>query len=107
MNGRPQDVPDYYQIIPAWTKSTEVRHPAPGELFAFIDEHSGTQMDAEFGNPPVASPYFDQNVWWDMPADRHNQGANLWSWSGRLLLVLRLVLSAANPRWAGSLFDPV
>ena len=77
VNGYPQGDPEYYQVIPAWTKFTEVRHPVPGELFVLIDENSDTQVDAEFGNPPVGSPYFWQNVWWDMPSDRHNLGANL------------------------------
>jgi prepilin-type processing-associated H-X9-DG protein/prepilin-type N-terminal cleavage/methylation domain-containing protein len=77
VNGYPQGVPEYYQIIPAWTKFTAVRQPIPSDLFVLIDENSDTQLDAEFGNPPVGSPYFEQNVWWDMPANRHNQGANL------------------------------
>ena len=77
VNGYPQGDPQYYGIIPAWTKFSEVRHPAPSDLFVFIDENAGTIQDAEFGNPPVGSPYFQQNVWWDMPSDRHNQGANL------------------------------
>jgi len=77
VNGYPQGDAEYYQIIPAWTKFTEVRHPVPSVLFVFIDENADTIEDAEFGNPPVGSPYFWQNVWWDMPSDRHNQGANL------------------------------
>ncbi len=77
VNGYPQGDLEYYQIIPAWTKLAAVRHPVPGELFVFIDENSDTQMDAEFGNPPVGSPYFSPNVWWDMPSDRHSRGANL------------------------------
>jgi len=77
VNGYPEGDPEYYKIIPAWTKFTEVRHPAPSDLFVLIDENSDTQVDAEFGNPPVGSPYFWQNVWWDMPSDRHNLGANL------------------------------
>jgi len=91
VNGFPQGDPDYYGIIPAWTKFTEVRHPTPSDLFVLIDENSDTQQDAEFGNPPVGSPYFWPNVWWDMPSDRHNLGANLsfadghvehWKWQG-------------------------
>jgi prepilin-type processing-associated H-X9-DG protein/prepilin-type N-terminal cleavage/methylation domain-containing protein len=77
VNGYPQGDPEYFGIIPAWTKSTEVRHPTPSELFVFIDENADTIVDAQFGNPPVGSPYFSQNVWWDMPSDRHNQGANI------------------------------
>jgi prepilin-type processing-associated H-X9-DG protein len=77
VNGYPQGDPQYYGIIPAWTKFTEVRHPTTSELFVLIDENADTMQDAEFGNPPIGSPYFQQNVWWDMPSDRHSQGANL------------------------------
>jgi len=77
VNGYPQGNTNYYKLIPAWTKFTEVRQPIPSGLFVFIDENADTIEDAEFGNPPVGSPYFWQNVWWDMPSDRHNQGANL------------------------------
>jgi prepilin-type N-terminal cleavage/methylation domain-containing protein/prepilin-type processing-associated H-X9-DG protein len=90
VNGYPQGDPEYYQIIPAWTKYTEIRQPEPSDLFVFIDENANTIEDADFGNPPVDSPYFSQNVWWDMPSDRHFQGANLsfadghvehWKWN--------------------------
>jgi prepilin-type processing-associated H-X9-DG protein/prepilin-type N-terminal cleavage/methylation domain-containing protein len=77
VNGYPQGNQEYYQLIPAWTKFTEVHQPTPSELFVFIDENADTIVDAEFGNPPVGSSDFEQNVWWDMPSDRHNQGANL------------------------------
>jgi prepilin-type N-terminal cleavage/methylation domain-containing protein/prepilin-type processing-associated H-X9-DG protein len=90
VNGYPEGDPEYYPYIPAWTKLTGVRHPVPSELFVFIDESADTIQDAEFGNPPVGSPYFQQNIWWDMPSDRHQQGANLsfadghvdhWKWA--------------------------
>lgn len=90
INGYPQGDPDYFGIIPAWTKYTEIRHPTPDQLFVLIDENADTIVDAEFGNPPVGSPYFWPGVWWDMPSDRHNQGANLafadghvehWKWN--------------------------
>jgi prepilin-type N-terminal cleavage/methylation domain-containing protein/prepilin-type processing-associated H-X9-DG protein len=77
VNGYPQGDPEYYGIIPAWTKYTEVRHPIPSNLFVFIDENADTIEDAEFGNPPVGSLDFEPNVWWDMPSDRHNRGASL------------------------------
>ncbi|HTV61284.1 MAG TPA: prepilin-type N-terminal cleavage/methylation domain-containing protein [Verrucomicrobiae bacterium] len=76
VNGYPQGAPQFF-YIPAWTKYTAIGHPIPGELFTFIDESAGTIEDAEFGNPPVGSPYVQQNVWWDVPSDRHDQGANL------------------------------
>jgi prepilin-type N-terminal cleavage/methylation domain-containing protein/prepilin-type processing-associated H-X9-DG protein len=90
VNGDPEADPEYYPYIPAWTKYTAVRQPTLSKLFVFIDENADTIEDAEFGNPPVGSPYFTQNVWWDMPSDRHIQGANLsfadghvehWKWN--------------------------
>ncbi len=76
VNGYPQGDSEYFPLIPAWSKYTAVRQPVPSELFVLIDENADTIEDAEFGNPPVGS-IFPQNYWWDMPSDRHNQGANL------------------------------
>ena len=59
--------------IPCWKKFTEIRHPVPSQLFVFIDEHPDTMLDSQFGNP-VGGPYWPP-IWFDMPADRHNQGA--------------------------------
>jgi prepilin-type N-terminal cleavage/methylation domain-containing protein/prepilin-type processing-associated H-X9-DG protein len=61
--------------IPCWKKLTQVIRPVPTSIFVFIDEHPQTMVDAQFGNP-VQMPGNSQ-VWWDMPADRHSQGANL------------------------------
>ncbi len=89
VNGYPQGDPQYNAYIPTWTRFTDVRHPRPSELFVFIDENSQTMMDAQFGAPPLGSTVFWPNVWWDMPSDRHMQGANLtfvdghaehWNW---------------------------
>jgi prepilin-type processing-associated H-X9-DG protein len=77
VNGYPQGDPQYYNVIPTWSKFTDVRHPRPSDLFVFIDENANTIMDAQFGCPPLGSPYFWPNEWWDMPSDRHSQGANL------------------------------
>ena len=89
INGDPEADPLYFPIIPAWTKFTAVRHPDPSKLFVFIDESSATIEDADFGNPPIGS-IFPDDQWWDMPSDRHMQGANLsfadghvehWKWN--------------------------
>ena len=61
--------------LPSWKKFSEIRRPIPSELFVFIDEHPDTLVDAQFGNP-VGIPLYWQ-MWFDMPADRHNQGACL------------------------------
>jgi prepilin-type processing-associated H-X9-DG protein/prepilin-type N-terminal cleavage/methylation domain-containing protein len=74
VNGNPS--PDY-PGIPAWTKFTDIRHPIPSELFVLIDENAGTIEDANYGAPPVGSSDYEQNIWWDMPSDRHGQGANI------------------------------
>lgn len=67
--------PDAEYALPTWTKFTAIRQPIPSDLFVLIDESAETIQDAEFGNPPVGE-YYEQE-WWDMPSDRHNQGANL------------------------------
>lgn len=72
--------------FPAYEKYTQVRHPS--RIFVFIDESADTIEDAEFGCPPVGS--WDDGYWWDLPSDRHEQGANLsfvdghveyWKWT--------------------------
>jgi len=100
VNGYPDYMPpgtDYYfmqywENLPSWKKFTLMRHPVPKDLFVFIDENEETIYDGQFGNPlnpPL--PYSTPNQWWDMPANRHNQGANLsfadghvehWKWRG-------------------------
>ena len=61
--------------IPAWKKFAEIRRPSPVQLFVFIDEHQDTLLDAQFGNPVQLSMF--PQIWFDMPADRHNQGGCL------------------------------
>ena len=75
VNGYPDFNAYLYASLPAWKKFTQIRHPAPSELFVFIDEHEDAILDAQFGNPPVGS--WSDGYWWDLPANRHNQGANL------------------------------
>jgi prepilin-type N-terminal cleavage/methylation domain-containing protein/prepilin-type processing-associated H-X9-DG protein len=90
VNGYPQGNTETYGYIPAWTKFTEVNQPPCSQLFSFIDENSDSIEDAEFGNPPVGSPFYAQNEWWDMPSDRRDQAANVafadghvehWKWN--------------------------
>jgi len=69
----PMDPP--WDHLPAWEKLTTITKPNPCELFVFIDEHPDTMLDSQFGNP-VQIPIYAQ-IWWDKPADRHNQGCNL------------------------------
>src|SRR5438093_808423 len=62
-------------LLPAWKTLASIRSPSGS--FVFIDEHAETILDAQFGNPPRHSTNFVQNVWWDLPANRHNQAGNL------------------------------
>jgi prepilin-type N-terminal cleavage/methylation domain-containing protein/prepilin-type processing-associated H-X9-DG protein len=61
--------------IPCWKKFTQIQRPVPSQLFVFIDENENTLYDAQFGNP-AGGPYWPL-MWFDMPADRHNQGGCL------------------------------
>ena len=54
---------------------SDIIRPKPTQLFVFIDENADTLLDAQFGNM-VGMPGYAQ-IWWDKPADRHNQGGNL------------------------------
>jgi len=82
VNGYPEFKPNdpslwySWSLIPSWKKFSQIRRPIPSELFVFIDENEDTILDGQFGSPPIGAPFW-QNVWWDMPANRHNQGANL------------------------------
>ena len=62
-------------LIPSWKMFTLIRVPTPSQLFVFIDEHPDSMFDAQFGNP-VGMPFWS-TMWFDVPADRHNQGACL------------------------------
>jgi prepilin-type N-terminal cleavage/methylation domain-containing protein/prepilin-type processing-associated H-X9-DG protein len=79
VNGYPEYLNDLgipgLSDIPFWKKFTEIRRPIPTRLFVFIDEHPDTLIDAQFGNS-AGAPYWGP-MWFDMPADRHNQGACL------------------------------
>ena len=67
-SGAPVDV-----ISRCFEKFSQITNPAPSQLFVFIDENEATMYDAQFGYPPPNMG----TVWWDMPANRHSQGANL------------------------------
>jgi prepilin-type N-terminal cleavage/methylation domain-containing protein/prepilin-type processing-associated H-X9-DG protein len=110
VNGYPEFLvlpPPIDAPIPAWKKLTQIRRPAPSQAFVFIDEHPDVLLDAQFGNP-VGMPYYSVE-WWDMPADRHNQGGCLsfadghverWRWK-----VPKVVQYVGQPPRAGELPD--
>jgi prepilin-type processing-associated H-X9-DG protein len=75
INGLPDLDPNSW-INPSFRKLTEVRNPDPSQLFVFLDVHEDEIYDATFGMPSTGT-WGDWRVWWDVPANRHSQGANL------------------------------
>ena len=61
--------------IPHYQKFTAIRKPSPVGLLVFLEVHEGEIMDTEFGIP-VEPDWWSTGYWWDIPANRHNQGAN-------------------------------
>jgi prepilin-type N-terminal cleavage/methylation domain-containing protein/prepilin-type processing-associated H-X9-DG protein len=105
VNGVPEMAylpPPIDAALPAWNKFSQIRKPTPSQLFVFIDEHPDSMLDAQFGNP-VGIPHMPV-MWFDMPADRHNQGACLsfadghaerWRW--KVPKVVRYLGQAPSP----------
>ncbi|HTV62074.1 MAG TPA: prepilin-type N-terminal cleavage/methylation domain-containing protein [Verrucomicrobiae bacterium] len=59
-------------------KYTEIRAPQPSNLFVFIDTQEQDIFDGTFGIfGPDGPESFYADYWLDLPADRHDQGANL------------------------------
>lgn len=61
-------------------KLSEVK--VPTQLFVFIDTHEDAIWDATFGVLPLGSYW--QDYWLDVPADRHQEGANVSFADGRV-----------------------
>jgi prepilin-type processing-associated H-X9-DG protein len=61
-------------ISPCFQKLSAITNPTPSQLFVFIDENENTLEDDQFGYP---MRNYDYGNWWDMPSNRHNQGADL------------------------------
>ena len=88
-SGGPASV-DAYQ--PCFQKYSAITNPTPSHLFVYIDENEGTLEDDQFGYPCPGTGWVD--TWWDMPSNRHNQGANLsfadghvehWHWKAPMI----------------------
>jgi prepilin-type N-terminal cleavage/methylation domain-containing protein/prepilin-type processing-associated H-X9-DG protein len=74
VNGFPEFDQFMLAHIPAYKKFTQIRTPTPAACLVFVDEMEETLYDAEFGMP---TDFYDgTTMWWDMPSNRHGQGAN-------------------------------
>jgi prepilin-type processing-associated H-X9-DG protein len=93
LNGYPDYDPWVVTNIPMFKKLTEIEEPNTDKCMVFIDEHEYSLTDSIFGMPTRYSESQQGNptpMWWDMPANRHSQGANLsfadshvehWKWA--------------------------
>lgn len=64
-----------YTELPCFVKYTEIMNPGPSSCFVFIDVHEDEIIDTQFGIPVTADAWYGP-VWYDVPANRHNQGCN-------------------------------
>ena len=55
----------------------EASRPSPSDVFTFLDTHEQSCVDATFGTFRPDDSTGNADCWIDLPADRHNQGANL------------------------------
>jgi len=78
INGFPT-APDTIIFPPSFQKESSINGPSTSQLFVFIDVHEGEILDSLFGIPPPGWFQIFQmpEIWWDLPADRHNKGCNL------------------------------
>lgn len=76
INGYPEYDPGLASVNPSYKKLTQIKNPPTTSLMVFIDVHEDEIVDSLFGIPTPAGSW-TQNVWWDLPANRHNQGCNL------------------------------
>jgi prepilin-type N-terminal cleavage/methylation domain-containing protein/prepilin-type processing-associated H-X9-DG protein len=76
LNGYPEFDTNLVVDIPWFKKLTDISNPNPSSCMVFIDVNEDEIIDAQFGMP--TAPYYpNPNEWWDLPANRHNQGASL------------------------------
>ena len=77
VNGYPDFDTNMAALIPMFKKLCEIKAPNVDRCFVFIDEHEYTMVDSQFGMPTDFFAGGTPFTWWDSPANRHNQGANL------------------------------
>jgi prepilin-type N-terminal cleavage/methylation domain-containing protein/prepilin-type processing-associated H-X9-DG protein len=76
VNGFPEfDMVFVNTYIPCFKRLTEIKNPNYANCLVFLDELEETMLDAQFGMP---TDYYDGTQrWFDLPSNRHGQGANL------------------------------
>ncbi len=74
VNGFPEYDSVMKDYIPCFKKLSRIANPDPVKCLVFVDEHPDTMYDALFGMP--TDHYDGSQMWWDLPANHHAQGAN-------------------------------
>ena len=73
--------PDYDEVlaanIPSFPKFTAIRDPAASKLIVFLEVHEDEILDTLFGIPTQIEESWYRQYWFDVPANRHDQGENL------------------------------
>jgi prepilin-type N-terminal cleavage/methylation domain-containing protein/prepilin-type processing-associated H-X9-DG protein len=75
INGHPI-APEYLILQPSFQKESDINEPGPARLFTFLDVHEQDIIDSTFGVLPPGWERTMTETWWDLPADRHNQGCD-------------------------------
>ncbi len=98
--------------IPSFQNLTQIRGPEPANLFVFLDVHEDQITDSLFGIPLPGDPW--DGTWFDLPANRHNDGGNLsfadghvehWKWA--VPKVFRSLGQAVEPQEEWQDYDRV
>jgi prepilin-type N-terminal cleavage/methylation domain-containing protein/prepilin-type processing-associated H-X9-DG protein len=92
INGLPLE--EEFNLIypPSFKKESEILDPPTSKLFVFLDVHEDGILDSLFGVPPPGwkEVLGMEEIWWDLPANRHSKGANFsfadghaerWKWA--------------------------
>jgi prepilin-type N-terminal cleavage/methylation domain-containing protein/prepilin-type processing-associated H-X9-DG protein len=75
VNGYPEFNDYLNTYIPCFRRFSQIKSPNLPNCMVFIDENKDTLLDAQFGMP--TDYFYNTQTWFDMPANRHEQGANL------------------------------
>jgi prepilin-type N-terminal cleavage/methylation domain-containing protein/prepilin-type processing-associated H-X9-DG protein len=90
LNGYPEYDAFLDTAVPWFKKLSQIQNPDPVKCIAFLDVHEEEIIDAQFGFPTRPDWPQNANVWFDLPANRHNQGCSLsfadghaehWKWA--------------------------
>jgi prepilin-type N-terminal cleavage/methylation domain-containing protein/prepilin-type processing-associated H-X9-DG protein len=92
-----------YQGVTPFTRYSSIIAPGNSQKIVFVDENEKSVGDGVFGLYPKST---GKNLWWNLPASRHNQGCTfsfadghveLWKWHGTAVLTYTSTDQPADP----------